>query len=96
MGPALHDAVLAACRAAGFEARPGQTAPQMMSVVSLVAAGLGVSLVPAAMRHLHLRGCVYHDLLGGGPRVTLSLASQRVERSVIVRNFLALAAPGAG
>ncbi|ALW88433.1 LysR family transcriptional regulator [Deinococcus actinosclerus] len=95
VGPALHDAVLAACRAAGFEARPGQTAPQMMSVVSLVAAGLGVSLVPAAMRHLHLRGCVYRDLLGGGPHVTLSLASQRLERSVIVRNFLALAAPPA-
>jgi len=93
VGPALHDAVLAACRAAGFEARPGQTAPQMMSVVSLVAAGLGVSLVPAAMRHLNLRGCVCRDLLGGGPRVTLSLASQRLERSVIVRNFLALAAP---
>ncbi|ULH15084.1 LysR family transcriptional regulator [Deinococcus sp. KNUC1210] len=88
VGPTLYDTVISVCREAGFEPIAGQTAPQMMSVVSLVAAGLGVSLVPAAMRHLHLQGCTYRDLQGGGPRIVLSLVSHRNERSVVVKNFL--------
>eukprot|EP01030_Chromulinospumella_sphaerica_P026193 gene26193-26374_t len=43
-GPGLYDAIISACRAAGFSPRVGQEAPRMMSTLSLVAAGLGVSI----------------------------------------------------
>src|SRR5262249_11203142 len=45
-GPGLYDAIIAACRTAGFSPRIGQEAPRMVSTLSLVAAGLGVSIIP--------------------------------------------------
>ncbi|PND32628.1 LysR family transcriptional regulator [Achromobacter pulmonis] len=58
-GPGLYDAILAACAAAGFSPRIAQEAPRMLSTLSLVAAGLGVSLVPASLRRVNIEGVVY-------------------------------------
>jgi len=41
VGQTFFDTVIAACREVGFEPLLGQPAPQMVSVVNLVAAGLG-------------------------------------------------------
>ena len=91
VGPTLYDTVIAACRRAGFEPILGQAAPQMSSVVNLVAAELGVSLVPASMRQLQVIGVAYRPIAGEAPMAQLSLASRRGERSVLVRNFIAWA-----
>jgi DNA-binding transcriptional LysR family regulator len=48
IGPTLYDGIMGACREAGFEPVIGQLAPQIASVVNLVAAELGVSIVPAS------------------------------------------------
>ncbi|WP_215908963.1 LysR family transcriptional regulator [Phreatobacter stygius] len=61
-GPGLYDAIIAACRAAGFSPRIGQEAPRMPSTLSLVAAGLGVSIIPASMRRLETEGIAYLGL----------------------------------
>ena len=58
-GPGLYDAVISACAAAGFSPRMAQEAPRMLSTLSLVAAGLGVSLVPASLRRVNIEGVVY-------------------------------------
>jgi DNA-binding transcriptional LysR family regulator len=58
-GPGLYDAIIAACSAAGFSPRIAQEAPRMLSTLSLVAAGLGVSLVPASLRRVNIEGVVY-------------------------------------
>lgn len=58
-GPGLYDAIIAACSAAGFSPRIGQEAARLPSVLSLVAAGLGVSIIPASMRRLETEGIVY-------------------------------------
>jgi DNA-binding transcriptional LysR family regulator len=91
VGPTLYDTVIAACRSAGFDPILGQSAPQMSSVVNLVAAELGVSLVPASMRQLQVTGVAYRPVEGQTPMAQLSLASRRGERSVLVRNFIARA-----
>lgn len=88
VGPTLFDIVIAACRDAGFEPTLGQVAPQISSVVSLVAAGLGVSVVPASMRQLQLAGVVYREIDGDGPVARLSLACRRSDSSGVVRNFI--------
>jgi len=59
VGPELHKAILNACSAAGFEPRLGQEAPQLATVVSLVAAELGVSLVPSSMQHIKAPGVTF-------------------------------------
>jgi DNA-binding transcriptional LysR family regulator len=68
-GPGLYDAILAACREAGFAPTIVQEAPRLPATLSLVAAGLGISLVPASMRHLTVAGIAYR-LLGDHPRLS--------------------------
>jgi DNA-binding transcriptional LysR family regulator len=63
-GPGLYDTIIAACRAAGFSPRIGQEAPRMLSTLSLVAAGLGVSIIPESMRRLDTEGIAYIPLSG--------------------------------
>lgn len=71
-GPGLYDAILAACLAAGFSPVVAQEAPRLPSTLSLVAAGLGVSIVPASMQRLALDGVTYRGL-GACPRLTAPL-----------------------
>ena len=56
VGPELHKAVFDACRRAGFEPKQGQEAPQLATVISLVAAELGISIVPGSMQHIKAAG----------------------------------------
>jgi DNA-binding transcriptional LysR family regulator len=46
----LHSAAMAACQSAGFMPAISQEASQITTVLALVAAGLGVALVPEVMR----------------------------------------------
>jgi hypothetical protein len=53
---------------------PRQVAPHITSIVNLVAAELGVSLVPAAMMQLRVTGIVYRQITGQSPTTRLALA----------------------
>jgi DNA-binding transcriptional LysR family regulator len=90
-GGALFDDIVAACAEAGFEPRLAQRAPQMTSAVTLVAAGLGISIVPKAITQVRVPGVVYKPLVARGLRARLAVASRRDDSSAVVRNFLALA-----
>ncbi|MDQ0083866.1 DNA-binding transcriptional LysR family regulator [Variovorax boronicumulans] len=89
VGPTLFDTVVSACRRVGFEPMLGQSAPQISSVVTLVAAELGVSVVPASMAQLQVNGVVYRPIEGKTPVTRLTLAYRRGETSILVRNFIA-------
>ncbi len=91
IGAGLPDAVQGACRAAGFEPRLGQPAPQVATLLSLIAAEFGVSLVPGSMRQLGLVGVAFRPLKGAPPTLPLAVAVRRDERSELVRNFVARA-----
>lgn len=91
VGATFHDAVTNACRQAGFEPRLGQRAPQLVSALALVAAELGVTVVPAPMRQFALQGVVYCEIADLGPIARLALAHLRTLDSVQVGNFIALA-----
>ncbi len=58
-GPALFDDLLAACRRAGFDPDLQQETPQITSVANLVAAGFGISIVPAPIAQVQVAGVVY-------------------------------------
>ena len=63
--PALYDRIIAACREAGFSPAVVQEAAQMQTIIALVAAGMGVALVPGSIAQLRRPGAVYrpvHDL----------------------------------
>ena len=90
-GPGLYDAILAACHAAGFSPRVGQEAPRIVSTLNLVAAGLGVSLVPASLRRMQMDGVAFRPLGGTvQPKAPLILAARRGEASAVVLRFARL------
>src|SRR5271163_2932604 len=89
VSPTLYDSVIGACRTAGFDPLIGQVAPHMASIITLVAAELGVSIVPASMRQLQVAGVAYRAIAGEAPITRLALAHRRGETSPIVRNFAA-------
>ena len=91
VGPGLHDAIIAACSRAGFSPTNGQEAPRMLSTLSLVAAGLGVTVVPASMSRLEAEGVVYRPIDPSAELTApLNLAYRRNEISAAVRRFVAL------
>jgi DNA-binding transcriptional LysR family regulator len=57
--PGMYADILAACREAGFSPHVVREVPRMFSGINLVAAGLGVTLVPASMQHYSQSGVVY-------------------------------------
>ncbi len=94
VGPGLYDVVMAACRASGFEPTLGQEAPQITSAVNLVAAGLGVSIVPAAIAQVKVAGVSYVEFEGQPPVASLALAWRDVDQPATLRNLIALARRG--
>ena len=87
IAPTLYDTIVDACRKAGFQPVIGQVAPHITSIVNLVAAELGVSLVPAAMMQLRVTGIVYRQIAGQSPTTRLALAYRRGETSPVVAQF---------
>jgi DNA-binding transcriptional LysR family regulator len=91
VAPTIYDTIFAACRKAGFEPLIGQVAPHFTSIVNLVAAELGVSIVPMSMMQVRVAGIVYRPIAGRSPTTRLALAYRRGETSPVVRNFIARA-----
>jgi DNA-binding transcriptional LysR family regulator len=90
-GPGLYDTIITACRDAGFSPRVGQEAPRIISTLNLVAAGLGVSLVPESLRRLQMDGVIYRRLSDNAQFVApLILASRRGENAAAVQRFIEL------
>jgi DNA-binding transcriptional LysR family regulator len=90
-GRGLYDVIIAACAAAGFSPHVGQEAPRIVSTLNLVAAGLGVTIVPASLSRLPLEGVTYRPLRGRPAlKVPLSLASRSDERSAATLGFIDL------
>uniref|UniRef100_UPI0003608223 LysR family transcriptional regulator n=1 Tax=Novispirillum itersonii TaxID=189 RepID=UPI0003608223 len=73
VGESLRKAALDACAAAGFTASLGQPAPQIASILSLVAAELGFSLVPASVEQLRVSGVRYRRLTAPEPTIGLAV-----------------------
>jgi len=57
--PGMYADILAACRQAGFAPRIAREVPRMVSAINLVAAGMGLTLVPASMQRYDQAGAVY-------------------------------------
>lgn len=96
-GTGMYDTIIAACHAAGFNPNVGnlgvstQQAPRIGSTLSLVAAGIGVTFVPASLRRMNIEGVVYRSVKATSPPTArLSLASRRGDPSATVRQFVGL------
>lgn len=88
LGPGFHDLVMGVCLAAGFRPKVTQEATQIHTLVALVAAGLGVTLVSASVENLRRRGVVYLPLAEDAPAAEIAAAYLKSSGSPVLREFL--------
>ena len=89
-GTGVYDQLLAMCRNAGFMPRIAQEAGESSTMVSLVAAGLGVAVLPESMRHLHIKGVAYVVIDSPDSASELHLVHRRDDTSPLVKAFARL------
>lgn len=77
----VYEAVLDTCQRAGFTPRDVLEVGETSTLVSFVAAGLGVALVPASVQHLQITGARYLPLAGTTQEVELAIATRRDDSS---------------
>jgi DNA-binding transcriptional LysR family regulator len=87
--PETHDRIVERCRAAGFSPRVVQEAPQAHTLLGLVAAGLGVSILVRSYRSLRGGDVVFVPIRG--ERSTLYIAWRSDRPSAGRDNFLSVA-----
>lgn len=90
LGQGLFDAVMAACLEHGFRPRIQLETERMQMIVCQVAAGAGVSIVPACVRTFAVPGVVYIDLAESSVVSELGLVADN-SAPPQVRRFLGLA-----
>lgn len=86
--PGYYDRCISLFKQAGFAPRVLQQVSEKHTILSLVAAGIGVSLFSASVRNLHREGIVYTTLTASKREVELSLVWRRDESLPILRVFL--------
>lgn len=89
--PGWIDLVQGACAAAGFRPAVAQEVLELSTTVTLVAAGIGVTLVPASAQALRLAGVVYRPLRPPAPTTKLLALHRADEQRPVVRRFLEVA-----
>jgi DNA-binding transcriptional LysR family regulator len=72
----------------GFDPVVGQVVPLVTSALSLVSAEIGVSIVPASITQLQVKGVTYQPIHGLAPVARLALAVRRDSRQIVVQNFI--------
>ncbi len=90
LAPGLWHQMMEMCLQAGFQPRIAQEAIQFHVIISLVAAGLGIALVPTCIRTFQHPDVVYLPLQGITAQAEIQVIWQRTNRSALVRNFLAV------
>jgi DNA-binding transcriptional LysR family regulator len=86
--PGMYANLMAACAAAGVA--PGRVieVERMLTNISLVAAGAGVSAVPASMQGFHADSVVYCPMADGSLAAPLTMGVRHDEGSPALRHFI--------
>lgn len=75
-------------RSGNFVPRMVGSAPDLFTVVTMVAAGFGIAIVPQSCACIQIPGIVYRPLASGTRLAELSAAFRRDERAPAVKTFI--------
>jgi DNA-binding transcriptional LysR family regulator len=92
MGLGLYEHVVGVCQHAGFTPEAHQVATQIHTMISLVAAGLGVTLVPASVSSLRRAGVAYRRLKDNPEPVETIAVWMPAHNSPLLENLLEIVA----
>ncbi len=88
-GSGIKERLVELCRAAGFEPRAVQEVHRMIAALQLVAAGLGISVVPQSLASIQPKSVVYRAFEPPAT-VPLNLAYRRHADAQAVKRFVSL------
>lgn len=86
----LSEQIYHLCSQAKFVPNVTQTAVFMVTILGLVAAEIGISILPSNVRNLHREGVVYRSILEETPTTHLTAVWKQSNTSPILRKFLRL------
>jgi DNA-binding transcriptional LysR family regulator len=89
-GTGIYWQVLELCSAAGFRPRTVREVLESSTMIGLVAAGVGIAIVPADMNCIQFSGVAFRRLRDPGAHTTLHLARRVGDRSEHLRAFYRL------
>lgn len=86
--PGIYENLLLDCKLNGFDPKVVAEVDNMLTNINLVAAGIGVSVVPASMSCFHPHAVVYSPLEGvQNAKAPITMLQHANEASLIVLNF---------
>jgi DNA-binding transcriptional LysR family regulator len=86
--PSWTEFVVGLCQQAGFLPNVVQRTVEIQTTLSLVAAGIGLSIVPACVSNISRRDVVYRRLTGVRAHTELQVAYRENDASPVVKTFL--------
>jgi len=86
-GPGFFDYIIALCQKEGFSPHIVLEASQFHTIIGLVAAEIGIAIVPATMQRSRFEGVVFRTIAGGAETV-LKIAWVTNSQSLVLQNFL--------
>lgn len=89
-GSGLYAQLLSLARQAGFSPHIAQEAGEAMTIIGLVSAGLGVSVLPASFQHMRIKGVVYRPLLDADASTAVWLVQRKGNPSPMAKAFAEL------
>ncbi|MCU1740179.1 MULTISPECIES: LysR family transcriptional regulator [Pseudomonas] len=89
-GSGLYAQLLTLARQAGFSPHFAQEAGEAMTIIGLVAAGLGVSVLPASYQRIRIDGVVYRPLLDPDAVSAVWLVQRKDQKSPMAKAFIEL------
>lgn len=92
VAPGLYDQIMSLCSSGGFRPIVAQEAAEIPTIISLVAAGLGIAIVPSSVQSLRHERVVYRVLRPGNAMTEMAIAYERDNRSAVLRSFLQVVA----
>lgn len=90
-GTGIYPQIFRLCRAAGFEPQIAMEAGEVSTIIGLVAAGCGISVLPGSFDSIQMEGVCFRPLSDAAASTTLLLAQREEAASPLVEAFVALA-----
>lgn len=90
--PLFYSRIISMCEGAGFVPQVEQYANQIHTVLGLVRAGMGISIVPEVARNLHMPGIRFLPIREAPPPVQVALAWRSLDETPTLRSFRAMVA----
>ena len=88
VGSVLYDRIINLCQQAGFSPNVVQETIPQQTILGLVAAGIGISLIHSSVRTLGRHGVVFRDLIEPTPTLETAVAWSPHASNLVLPSFI--------